>query len=181
MIEQNEQFIRNSGFSGKFLSTAPTNKPWNQVQLWKAIKMVAVQPNGVAYDEILFGAFSGDNEALKALVRENIFYVDMKHGSKKVVAPSPLFQSTFQKMVQFSPKLRRGLDIVEKKADINKDLDEMTKLEEEFIRLKDSESENDPSAMKALQARRLLLDAKMESINKRLEKKEKELRDLENS
>lgn len=181
MIEQNEQFIRNSGFTGKFLSTSPTNKPWNQVQLWKAIKLVALQPNGVAYDEMLFGAFSGDNEALKALVRENIFYVDMQHGIKKVVAPSPLFQSTFHKMVQNSPKLRRGLDIVEKKADINKDLDELTKLEEELIRLKDAESEKDPSSMTALKARRLLLDSKMEAINERLGKKEKELRDLEKS
>jgi len=178
MVQEAELAIRNQGFGGKVLSTA-TVKKWNQVQLWKAMKQIV--SNGlVKYDDLLFSAFSGDNEALKALIKERILSIQSCDGTNSVCAYSNLYLKAFEKIVNESPKLRRGLDILEKKTDIAKDIEELNKVEEELIRLKkgilEYYSENFSSSVSK---RREQLFRNMKDIAARLEKKEAELKALE--
>ncbi len=107
-----------------------------------------------------------------------------------MTASSPLFLAAFQRLLH-SAKLKRSLDILEKKFDIIKELDELNKLEEEMVRLRRGEVEGSKVGNQrggdlkiewvAIETRMRDVNAKMIAIGKRLEKKEKELRDLENS
>jgi len=113
LTTQAEQVIRTQGFGGKYLGAS--TKKWSQVHLWKAAKKI-VQNSSPAYDDILFSAFSGDNEALKALLKNNILRVQKKSGIKVVTAFSPLYLTAFQKMVNETPQLKKALDLLEKKS-----------------------------------------------------------------
>src|SRR5690349_7819243 len=96
-----------------------------------------------------------------------------------VSAFSPLYFNAFQHMARESPKLRKGLDILEKKADISKDYEEVSKIEEELIRLHDVAHKGEKLEPDAVSNRRKQLITQLSDINKRLEKKENQLRELE--
>ena len=134
-------------------------------------------------DELLFSAFSGDNEALKALVKEKLFLMQKQSGGVTyITAFSPLYFRAFEKLVQESPKLRKGLDILAQKADIQKDMDEMYKIEEELIKLRSAqEGVNNQEFLQALDKRRKQLSSQLIEVNSRLEKKEGDLRVMEKS
>ncbi len=175
MVIQTEQAIRVEGFGGKYLGTS--TKKWSQVQLWKAAKKI-VQSQSPAYDDVLFSAFSGDNEALKALLKNNFLRVQKKNGVKVVTAFSPLYFTAFTKMVSDSPQLKKALDLLEKKADIAKDMDELAKIEEELIKLRDTQL-GGTAVPESVKKRRDQLYEKMAFVNSKLEKKEKEYREIE--
>jgi hypothetical protein len=177
MVRQAELQVRTEGFGGKILGAS--TKKWSQLQLWKAMKRIVLLKTPT-YDDVLFTAFSGDGEALKALVKSNILSIQQVNGVKTVTAFSPLLYTAFEKIVSQAPQLRKGLDLIEKKADINKDMEELVKVEEELIKLKDGESKQDKSAAAIKQRRELLFD-KLIYLNTKLEKKEKEARTIENS
>src|SRR4051794_9434135 len=120
MTAEAELHVRNAGFGGKVLTLASNSQKWNQLQLWKSIKQI-VESNEVRYDVLLFNTFNGDNEALKALVREKILSVKTMDGVKMVTAFSQLYMRAFQQLVLQSPELARGLNILDKKQDIAKD------------------------------------------------------------
>jgi hypothetical protein len=178
MISEAEQEIRYIGFGGKVLATSSTKK-WNSVQLWKAIKQI-VEKQTVKYDELLFSAFGGDNEALRALIKLRILSADKQGGTLYVSSFSPLYFRAFEKLVNHSPKLRKGLDILALKADIAKDMDEINKIEEELIKLRNTEEGSSYQA-EAVRKRRDLLHAQLLEFNSRAEKKEIELRAVEKS
>jgi len=172
LTTQAEQVIRTEGFGGKYLGAS--TKKWSQVHLWKAAKKI-VQNSSPAYDDILFSAFSGDNEALKALLKNNILRVQKKSGIKVVTAFSPLYLTAFQKMVNETPQLKKALDLLEKKADIAKDMEELAKVEEELIKLHDTQvGSTVPDSVKK---RRDQLYEKLAYINTRIEKKERDYRE----
>jgi len=136
MILETETYIRANGFGGKFgdkALTDPATKKWSQVQLWKAMKLL-MQHNVVHQDVLLFTAFSGDSEALKALVRERILDIKQVNNKRMVMASSPLYQSAFEKMIN-EQTLQVGLNILEVKSAINKIQVDVKAFEEEFERL----------------------------------------------
>lgn len=178
MIRQAELIVRTEGFGGKILGAS--SKKWSQLQLWKAMKRIVLLKTPT-YDDVLFTAFSGDSEALKALVKSNILSIQTINGVKTITAFSPLYYAAFEKIVNQAPQLRKGLDLIEKKADINKDMEELVKIEEELIKLKDGETKQDKYPAPAIKQRRELLFDKLIYLNTKLEKKEKEARAIENS
>jgi hypothetical protein len=134
------------------------------------------QKGSINYDELLFSAFGGDNEALKCLIRERILSVKSNDGTYYVSAFSPLYQAAFVSMVN-SPTFRKGMDIIEKKADIKKDMETLSQIEQELMHLMKGESSRD--YMAALSLRRKALNDRMTYIAQKLETKEKELKALE--
>jgi hypothetical protein len=117
------------------------------------------------------------------LARQRILTIEKDNGSKVVSAFSPLFQSAFEKMVTQCPQLCKSLDILAKKADIAKDMEELNKIEDELIKLRDAESkrlaQGEKDETDALRRRRNLLHQKMVDWNAKLEKKEMELKQIE--
>lgn len=172
MISDAETTIRNTGFGGKFL-TASSGKKWNPVHLWKAIKAI-VENHSVRYDELLFLCFNGDNEALQSLVTNKIFTAEKSNGVLYIFAFSSLYYKGMEKLVKESPKLKRGLDIAEKKADIAKDMDEINKIEDELAKLQDHDTHNS-----SIENRKNHLFLQLAHFNTRVEKKENDLRAIE--
>jgi len=170
--------IRNEAFGGQLLSAAPTNNKWTQVQLWKCIKKL-VDRKEVPYDEVLFDAFYGDNEALQALVKQKILSVERVAGVKTVLACSPVFQRAFEQMVNNSKKFSKGMNIMEKKADITKDMIEMDKVEQELSKLRETElADIRFIPAEPVLKRKQAIYKKMLVLSEQLEKKEDELLQL---
>ena len=176
MVDETEATLRNDGLGGKLTSSS---KKWNQVQLWKTIKQI-VEKKSIPYDDLLFKAFSGDNEALRALIEEEILALHKENGVRTLTAYSTLYNSAFKKMVE-SPKLRIALDILEKKADLTKDMDEISKVEDELVKLARSESDSSSRQIdvESLKKRRETLFLKLLELNPKAATKEKEIKDLE--
>lgn len=131
MIKTSEYRLR-SAFGGKMLASE-TGYKWNQVQLWKAVKLL-VQKRNVEYDEILFKAFGGNNEALKALVDNGIFSV--KETSKKIfiTAFSNVYWIAMKRLTEF-PEFNKRMEILTRKYDLEKEMVEMQKYEHELVSL----------------------------------------------
>ena len=174
MIRSTEQSVRNNGFGGKYLGQS--SKKWSQLQLWKCMKKI-VQNKYVTFDDLLFNACSGDSEALKSLIKSNILSIQRRDGVPMVTTFSPLYFAAFERIVNV-PQLKKGLDLLEKKADIGKDMEEVVKVEDELVKLQDSAGDWSAAAIK--QRKELLYD-KLIYLNNKLEKKEKDARRIENS
>jgi len=177
LIQEAEQRIRREGFGGKVL-TDSTGKKWTQVQLWRIMKRI-VESGSVPYDDILFSALNGDNDALKALVKENLISILKLNGNMVVTACCPLDLSAFRRIVKESPELGIALDILEKRAEIAKEANEVRIIEEELIKISDAESRARNEDALAIFRRRKLLSGRMDLYNQTLEKKEEQLRKIE--
>lgn len=181
MIEEAQHTIRNEGFGGKMLTLSSSAQKWNQLQLWKAIKQIVAQSE-VSYDSILFDAFKGDNEALKSLVQQKILSVKRVEGVDMVTAHSPLYLCAFKQLIYNSPQLARGLNMLEKKNDISKDMEEIHAIEEELLKLKSGQAKiTDVIQEQSLTERRNALAKRLIALNQKVEKKAAELRELEES
>lgn len=174
MLGESEQKIRSEGFGNKL--TATTTK-WTQVQLWKTIKLL-VDHDYVPYDDLLFKVFGGDNEALKSLIEDNLLGISKDKGSRLVSSPSTLYHSAFRNMLA-NGRLRLMMDMQEKKSDLNKDLDEVQKIEDELTKLQRAESEKINDAMIAIAKRREALQLRLAELVPKIAQKEKEYRALE--
>eukprot|EP01114_Cavostelium_apophysatum_P013955 TRINITY_DN3490_c0_g1_i1.p1 TRINITY_DN3490_c0_g1~~TRINITY_DN3490_c0_g1_i1.p1 ORF type:complete len:735 (-),score=201.06 TRINITY_DN3490_c0_g1_i1:16-2220(-) len=172
MIEETEMKLRTEGLGG---SLAATTKKWNQVQFWKCLKQI-VQKGSVPYDDLLFKVFSGNNDALKSLVEEDLLAIQKEHGQRKVTFFSTLHRSASEKMME-SSKFRLALDIHEKKSDLKKDLEEVVSIEEEYIKLQKAETGRAP--IPSFVKRRDLLEEKLSELNPKVHQKELELKEME--
>jgi len=164
LITSTDITLRKNGFGGNLIKDNKT--PWTQVELWKTVKMItAASDNKVPYDAVLFRVFNGNNEAI-GITRD-------KNGKLYLNAASKLNLSVFNQLVN-SSELRRGLDIMEKKYDINRDRTEYLDLEKELDTINYNNVGKGP-----LDERKKLIEGRLIQLNVRLLQRETELREIE--
>lgn len=112
-------------------------------------------------------------DALKALVKEKLIHIKRVEGRKVVSPVSILHQSAMEQMVHTWP-IKRSLDILEKKTEINSTTEEVKRIEEELVRLNEAERRG-----LDLYMRRNTLNKRLVDLNKILDKKTNELKALE--
>lgn len=155
-----------------------TEKVWTQAQLWSTIKALVVNPV-MPYDEILVKCFSGDNQAMTALVRAHILDVVMVNQERMITAKSPLYLAAFRELTQNIP-LSIKLDIWKLRTDrdsVKKAIDE---IESELISLWKAEKASGTTLnLKGLNARRKSLDERLLHLSEKIQLKEEEITRLE--
>lgn len=173
MIILSENIVR-LGFGNQMLGSS--QKKWSQYQLWRSIKLISGDSEGcVSYDKLLFFAFNGNVEALKALVAAKILTVENIDGNLIAKAYSPLYLHAFRKLHK-TPGISRGLDRLECKEDIEKLMNDLKRYEEELKTLKAGESYENKQSIKQ---RREVIAEKIIYVSQKLAKKEAQLREIE--
>jgi len=139
---------------GMKLFQESTGKAWTQCQLWKVMKLLNKVPSSPIldnkYSNILISTFEGDEEALKALVSENILALqstNIQHPvavtdpsrfeERTVVAGSPLLGAAMKSLVN-DEKFVTMMDNLLLKSDMKKYKQEVDDIEAELVRLQEA-------------------------------------------
>jgi len=104
--------IRSRGLGG---DGAKVKAEWTREQLWETMVNLSETPQ-ISYDKLLFNIFNGNENAIKALVHNNILAVGrVIDSSGFVTAFSPLYREAFTQMSK-DPLLRKGMQTLLKKS-----------------------------------------------------------------
>jgi len=159
---------------------------WTREQLWETMVKLAEEPQ-ISYDRLLFNVFNSNENAIRALVHNDIIAVDRVVDSASYVTPSsPLYKHAFIQMAR-DPQLRKGMQTLVKKAkteELNKKIreieEELTKLHHlktsEFVLLLFGFGLGITSEIKDVHRRRRALETELGKLNAQVVKLETELK-----
>ncbi|GAM16850.1 hypothetical protein SAMD00019534_000250 [Acytostelium subglobosum LB1] len=170
--------IRSDGFGLSKRSDAKLKEKeqpkWTRPQLWETIKRIA-ENKYVSYDDLLFNVFLGDQSSLNNLITSNILRFQSIDNERMVTSYSPLYCAAFQSMVD-DVEFCVGMDIFAQKSRIEEELQKLSKVEDELIKIKNLSANNWWFEEIGLKKRRQLLEKKMKEHVAKIETREKILK-----
>ncbi|EGG25056.1 hypothetical protein DFA_03302 [Cavenderia fasciculata] len=168
--------IRADGFGLSKRSDSKKDKEsmkWTRPQIWETIKRIA-ESNYVSYDDLLFSVFIGDETSLNNLILSGLLRFQSINNERMVTAYSPLYRSAFKAMVD-DLEFCVGMDIFAQKSRIEEELNKLSKVEDELLKLKNL-SANEWFESAAFKKRRVLLEDKMKEHVSKIDTREKILK-----